>query len=153
MQQGLESGCADIQAFALRLLARREHGRRELYVKLTRKGFDPEAVDRVLDALASQGSLSDERYAHAFVRERLARGLGRDRIQAELMQRGVAEALIEAALEEQSDQEDGCERMEAVRRKKFGPEKPVGYKEQARQARFLQYRGFPMDQIRRLIFG
>ena len=137
----------------MRLLARREHGRRELYGKLTRKGFDPETVERVLDALASTGGLSDERYAQGFVRERLERGWGRDRIYAELMQRGIAETLAEAALEERSSREDGCERIEAVRRKKFGPDKPNDYKEQARQARFLQYRGFPMDQIRSLIFG
>lgn len=152
-EQGLESGFPDIQACALRLLARREHGRRELYGKLTRKGLNPEAVDRVLDALESAGSLSDERYAQGFVRERLERGWGRDRIYAELMQRGITETLAEAALEEQSGREDWRERMEAVRRKKFGPDKPGDYEQRARQARFLQYRGFPMDQIRSLIFG
>jgi regulatory protein len=34
-----------------------------------------------------------------------------------------------------------------VRHKKFGDGKPADYKERARQARFLQYRGFSGEQI------
>jgi SOS response regulatory protein OraA/RecX len=32
--------------------------------------------------------------------------------------------------------------------RRFGPQPPQNWPEQARQARFLQYRGFSMDQIR-----
>ena len=142
----------DLQAIALGLLARREHGRRELHGKLTQRGFAPEVVAPVLDALEAEGSLSDARYARAFVHGRLERGWGVDRIRAELIRRGVEETWIEAALEETADEDDGYERLEAARRKKFGPDKPKDYKERARQARFLQYRGFPMDHIRRALF-
>jgi regulatory protein len=34
-----------------------------------------------------------------------------------------------------------------IRLKKFGAERPVDFKEKARQMRFLQYRGFESDQI------
>ena len=36
----------------------------------------------------------------------------------------------------------------ASRIRKFGPEVPVDRRERAKQARFLQYRGFSSDQIR-----
>ncbi|HVJ29103.1 MAG TPA: RecX family transcriptional regulator [Gammaproteobacteria bacterium] len=35
-----------------------------------------------------------------------------------------------------------------MRAKRFGPELPRDYAERARQARFLQYRGFDSAQIR-----
>ena len=35
-----------------------------------------------------------------------------------------------------------------VRNRKFGPEPPPDWPEKARQARFLQYRGFSSDHIR-----
>jgi regulatory protein len=38
--------------------------------------------------------------------------------------------------------------IRAVRAKRFGPELPRDYAERARQARFLQYRGFDGAQIR-----
>jgi regulatory protein len=36
----------------------------------------------------------------------------------------------------------------AVRRKRFGAEPPRDFRERAKQARFLQYRGFTADQVR-----
>ena len=146
------SGLSDIQATALRLLARREHSRRELRTKLCRRGFDTQGVDHVLARLEADSSLSDTRYVHGFVRSRLERGLGTDRIRSELIHRGLPESLIEATLERETAEENEWERLEAVRGKKFGPEKPRTYQDKARQARFLQYRGFPMDRIRRLLF-
>ena len=149
---GRVCGLSDIQATALRLLARREHSRGELHAKLCRRGFDAHGVDRVLAGLEADGDLSDERYARGFVRNRLERGLGTNRIRSELTRRGLPESLIEVALGQETAGDDGWERLEAVRSKKFGPEKPHTYQDKARQARFLQYRGFPMDRIRRLIF-
>ena len=35
-----------------------------------------------------------------------------------------------------------------MRRKRFGAEVPRDYRERARQARFLEYRGFASSQIR-----
>jgi regulatory protein len=43
---------------------------------------------------------------------------------------------------------DWLETIRAVRRKRFGPDLPREYAERARQARFLQYRGFDSEQIR-----
>ena len=35
-----------------------------------------------------------------------------------------------------------------MRRKRFGADPPSDFRERARQARFLEYRGFSRDQIR-----
>jgi regulatory protein len=131
---------------ALALLARREHSRRELTRKLLRLGFADDVVTGALDGLEREGSLADARFTDSFVRSRIAKGQGPQRIRAELAQRGIvenaaADGLAAAAV-------DWLATIRAVRAKRFGPELPRDYAERARQARFLQYRGFDRAQIR-----
>ena len=76
---------------------------------------------------------------------RVERGWGPLAIERELRQRGLAGALVDAALEAFVDQ--WRERMDAARAKRFGGA-PTDPRERLRQARFLEYRGFPRDLIR-----
>jgi regulatory protein len=131
---------------ALDLLARREHSRRELTRKLDARGFPDEVIAPVLDDLERSGTLAEARFTESFVRSRVAKGQGPARIRAELAQRGVADADTEGALREADV--DWRATIRAVRRKRFGPELPRDYRERARQARFLEYRGFDSAQIR-----
>jgi len=134
---------------ALDLLARREHSRLELERKLRARGYGAEVVAASLDALQSSGALADSRFAESFVRVRAARGQGPVRIRMELGERGVdgAEAL---ALLAAADCDWG-ELARQARVKRFGAAPPRSYKERARQARFLQYRGFDAAQIDRAL--
>jgi regulatory protein len=131
---------------ALAFLARREHSRRELARKLAARGFPADVVGPVLDDLERSGSLADARFADNFVRSRIARGQGPQRIRAELAQRGVTNAGAGDGLA--AADVDWLATIRAVRAKRFGPELPRDYSERARQARFLQYRGFDSAQIR-----
>jgi regulatory protein len=70
------------------------------------------------------------------------------RIRRELQDRGVSEELVERAFE--ALDVDWSKAIAAVREKKFGRELPSDFKERSRQSRFLQYRGFSGEQIRRL---
>jgi regulatory protein len=129
---------------ALDLLARREHSRLELERKLRRAEHSPELVAGVLDELERDGLLSDGRFAESFVRARIAKGQGPNRIRMELIERGVAAAdeTIRAA---------GCDwnrLARDTRARRFRGGTPRDYKERARQARFLEYRGFTAEQIR-----
>ena len=131
---------------ALDLLARREHSRRELTRKLVARGFPDEVIAPTLDELERSGTLAEARFTESFVRSRVAKGQGPARIRAELAQRGVAGEEVDGALREA--QVDWRETIRAVRRKRFGPELPRDYRERARQARFLEYRGFGSAEIR-----
>jgi len=142
-------GIADAPACrrtALELLARREHSRRELTRKLGTRGFPAEVVGPVLDELEQSGALADARFTDVFVRSRLAKGQGPQRIRSELAERGIGDATADAVL--RGSEVDWLETIRAVRRKRFGPELPHEYAERAKQARFLQYRGFDSAQIR-----
>jgi regulatory protein len=135
-----------VEAAAMRLLARREHSRAELARKLRARGAPSELVEPALDALAGRRLQSDERYAETLVNSRVGRGQGPVRIRRELAEQGVAPAEIEAALEAAGADWAGLARE--VRRRRFGAGTPVDWRERARQARFLEYRGFTSEQIR-----
>ena len=132
---------------ALRHLARRDHSRAELARKLAPHGSAEEIGD-VLDRISELGLLSDDRFAEAWVRGKAAR-FGTSRLRSELARRGVARDTIEAAIATEAG-EDDAERARAVWRGKFGVP-PADAREWARQARFLQSRGFGTDVIRKIL--
>lgn len=134
---------------ALRLLAAREHSRAELVRKLGQRGHGNAVITSVLDDLAARGLQSDERFTEQYVALRSRKGYGPLRIRAELQERGIAPSCIESWL----DLRDPAwrERLRETARAKFGAHAPADRKEMARRARFLEYRGFPQDQIRRLL--
>lgn len=138
-----------IRLVAMNFLARRDYSRQELAAKLVAKfpELDNETgvLNTVLDKLVAEGLLCDARFAGAFLRSRVTRGQGPYRIRQELQQRGVSEEVIERAFAEES-----CDWFDLARRtaqKKFGAEPPTDYRESARRARFLRYRGFNADQV------
>jgi regulatory protein len=130
---------------AIRLLARREHTRAELARKLGGLGTREE-IDAVLADLEQNGLLSDARAAAAYVRGHAGR-LGAARLRQTLRTKGVAGELIEEQVAELPDE---LTRAREVWAKKFGTV-PADAREWARQARFLQSRGFATDVIRRLL--
>lgn len=167
----------EIRWKAMDLLARREHSRQELLVKLSRR-FPSETVvsESILDDLEMDGMLSDQRFAEAFVSSRKRRGYGPARIRRELMERGVHRDLIDQ--EVSSEAHDWYTVVEEVWSRRFGSkalqaehsvseddlesDRPVTSQERliesqkrqkriAKQIRFLQYRGFSSDHIQSIM--
>lgn len=96
----------------------------------------------------AEGLQCDLRFTEAFVHHRISRGYGPRRIARELKEKGVSDELRQEFIDERDPQ--WLERIVEVRELKFGSKVPEDYKEQARQSRFLQYRGFSSEQIHRL---
>jgi len=135
----------ELRSRAIKLLARREHTRAELAGKLAAHGTK-EDIASVLADLESSGLLSDARAASAYVRGHAAR-FGASRLRQSLRTKGVAGELIEAEVGELPAEID---RARAIWARKFGTA-PADAREWAKQARFLQSRGFASDVIRRLL--
>ena len=131
---------------ALRLLAAREHSRGELRRKLAVRCGEVPGLEEVLDALEREGLQSDDRYVEQYLRSRARKGFGPVRIRQELVQTGVSSELIRSHLDEAEDA--WWTLMAEVACRKFGEDPPKDYREAARRARFLEYRGFPPDQVR-----
>ncbi len=142
---------ARVRAKALDLLARREHSAGELRRKLQERGYDSTAVEAVLSSLEQEKLLSDGRFVQEFVASRLRRGSGPMKIREELRGRGVTGELVDQALA--GLKAGWSEGAAAARRKRFGAELPGDMQERARQARFLQQRGFTMEDIRKALKG
>ena len=134
---------------ALKILARREHSRRELQDKLLKKGCDAVLAAEVVKKLESEHLVSDDRFMESLIQARRNRGYGPLRIQKELQEKGVTAEAIERWLDVSG--REWLEDIRRVQRKKFGGKIPKNYTERARQARFLQYRGFTYDQIQQLL--
>lgn len=133
------------RSVALRLLARREHSRMELTLKLRQRKIEQGVIQRVLDDYEQEGWLSDERFADVYARQRMDLGYGPLRILAELQQRGIQrtpECLANVNAAEWS------ERALRIRERKFGIQDiRDDWPERSRQARFLSQRGYSGEQV------
>jgi len=141
--QAADAGAAGAAAVAL--LARRDFCSSELQSSLTAQGFESATVAGVIAELSERGFLNDGRYAQHYVSQHAERGQGPLRIRRELEQLGLDAALIQEALE---SSEDWARRAREVRIRRFGLPLPASWPQKAKQARFLQYRGFSNDHIR-----
>jgi len=138
---------------AVALLARRDFSSDDLERRLTVRGFTREAVAQALTELRSANALDDARYGQNLVARSTRRGQGPVRIRNELRRAGVAPELAEAAINPGQDGPDFARLARETRARKFGAKVPRDWKEKARQARFLQYRGFSTDHIRAALDG
>ncbi|MBF1802660.1 regulatory protein RecX [Alloalcanivorax profundimaris] len=134
---------ATLRQYAIKLLARRDHARSELALKMRRKFGDEAPLEAVLGWCEEHDFLDDRRFAGFFVRSRIERGQGPLRIRAELREKGVAEPLVAEALDETDC--DWFALAREVHGRRFR-QAPADRKEKAKQLRFLQSRGFDAEQ-------
>ena len=133
----------------MQYLARREHSRSELHDKLLKKGCAEALATETVKRLEQERLVSDDRFMESLIQARRSRGYGPLRIQKELQEKGVTAEAIERWLDVSG--REWLEDIRRVQRKKFGARLPKSYPERARQARFLQYRGFTYDQIQKVL--
>jgi regulatory protein len=117
--------------------------------KLLLRKHERQLVDEVLNLLEGQGYLSDQRFLEEYILVRRRKGFGPVRIRAELQERGIADAVISSALDE--DSQEWRDLMQQVAQRKFGDIPPSGSREQAKLARFLEQRGFSASSIGNLL--
>ena len=132
------------------LLARREHSFFELKSKLLKKDFEEEKIEKELNQLVEDKLLSDSRFTEAFISSRKDQGKGPLRIQSELKERGVDEALIGSHLVNVDENEWLKIAYDALE-KKLGKGKQVDYDKKLKFMRFLSNRGFKNFQVREAI--
>ena len=135
---------AEIYNKALDLLSRREHSRKELYLKLTKRFESKENINLTLDRLEENNLLSDSRFAEEYVQARRRKGFGPIKITVELQNRGVNESLIFNEIHRFDD-------WVSLARKSFKKKFPNGpssdLKELQKQKNFLVNKGFSFNEI------
>ena len=136
-----------IRKIAMDFLSRREHSRYELYKKISTHNFNKDLINQELDLLIRDGLLSDERFVEAFIHSRKKNGKGPLKISAELQQRGADESLINKYIEEIENSE-WLDSAKQVAEKKLGNNQQLDYDNQLKMMKFLNNRGFTIDQVK-----
>ena len=102
-------------------------------------------VAQLIDELRAEGAQSDARFAEQLARRRFQTGRGPLKLRAELLAHEIDAALIARVMGEYETQWAAL--AVEVRRRKFGEQAPTSFRDWAKQARFLQQRGFDASHI------
>lgn len=125
-------------------LARRDYSRYELEQRLQRKKIDPSLIENVMTVLLEEGWVNDVRYTENFIYFRRNLGYGPERISQELQIRGIAETIIEAAIDKKSPAWIQSAVKLWEKHFKYLPKTPQDW---LKQARFFSTRGYSEEFI------
>lgn len=143
---------------ATRILAMRDHSEAEFRRKIMQTAaraalrnkeqaeeIPAELLEQLVAWCYEHQWLDDVRFAQRFVVSRSRKGYGPQRIRMELTQKGIGRELAETALAEAEI--DWYAQAFDVAERKFGLPLPTEWKEKARVQRYLQAKGFFMEDI------
>ena len=129
---------------ALDLLSRREHSRKELYIKLTKRFDCKDEINLTLDQLEENNLLCDSRFTEEYVHSRRRKGFGPEKISMELEKKAVKDSLISSEIDKFNDW-DKLAKLSFKKRFPDGASK--NFKELQKQKNFLTNKGFSFYQI------
>lgn len=143
------------RALALRYVAYRDRTAAEVRRRL-HKTYSEEIADEVVGRLKESGLLDDRAFAEAFAERRFRQeGHGPVRVRADLLRKGVAPAVLEAALDTVFVEQDVlADRAVEVGRtwwERLSGE-PDPMKRKKKVCDYLVRRGYPFDLARRVVF-
>ena len=142
------------RSIALRLLARREYTESELFSNLGRKGVSADVAGEVIGELQCEGLQSDDRFTAEFVRQRLQKCQGPNKIRYDIRQRGIGDDLLTLYLP-QDDEVWLQHAIEALMKRSRSHavenDADAALAQRARDARFLTGRGYPHGIVRRAL--
>ncbi|HEV2412252.1 MAG TPA: regulatory protein RecX [Candidatus Saccharimonadales bacterium] len=135
-------------AHVLKFVLMRPHSVREIEQYLYRKKADLEVYQRLVDYLDEHGYLNDEKFAQAWVASRMqTKAVSKRRILSELRQKGVADDVAQAAVDE-----EGYDEMEALKEVIDKKRKLTRYKSDDKKfVAFLLRQGFGYDLVQRVL--
>ena len=133
---------SELRAFAYRLLGRRDYSLFELDRRIRQKWPGAEGVGELVQALAEENLVSDERFAESFTRSRIRRHQGPLKIRAALRAKGVPDPVVSVELDRHADQWTDLA-IEWLQRQHPGP---IDFKMKQKLYRRLLNRGFTHDQ-------
>lgn len=118
---------------------------REVRDYLWRKKADPDIGESIIQRLQARGYLGDAAFAKSWVRSRqLTKPISKRRLQAELIQKGVASELIEQAISGDSEYDE----LEALREIIAKKRKQSRYQDEQKLMQYLARQGFSYDVIK-----
>ena len=140
------------RAICLRQLAHAPRTRAQLAEAMARRGIPGDIADGVLDRFDEVGLIDDALFAAAWVRSRhTGRGLARRALAHELRGRGVADELVQDAVEQLGDEEELETARDLVARR-LGATKGLPVETRVRRlAGVLARKGYPSGLAMRVV--
>jgi len=138
---------------ACRMLAIREHSKKQIHDKLLKKGFTIPTIEYTLVYLVDENWLCESRFCSSYIRSKSSKGQGLMKIEMELRQQNISLLIIRAALIEESiNWQKICERTLLKKMTAFEPSENVPaeqkFNQRVKLEKFLSYRGFSSDEIK-----
>ena len=138
---------------AYALLRIRPRSEFEIRERLRTKGYDGALIDEIVTGLKGRGDIDDQKFADFWVNSRMhLNPVGDVVLRHELKAKGIAAAVIDAALEAKSKAYDEYELALAMAVERFERLKKLDrQKAMKRLYDFLLRRGFGYDTVRRIV--
>lgn len=133
---------------ALKILEYRTHSEREIYDKLKRAGAKSGDIENVLEFLREYNFVNDKDFALRYAKDlKNLKKLGKRRVKAELMKKGIPSELAENTLEEIEWEEEDI--LYPLIKKKLAGD--FEKKSIDRCVRYFIYKGYDFDDIKQSI--
>ena len=138
---------------ALRMLGGRELSERQVRQRLSRRGYDVEAIDAAIARLLQDGSINDERAARAMAHaETSFKKRGKLRVKQRLQAAGIAPSVAQRAIQDTFDNIDADALLASALQKRLrGRERIADDREFQRLYRYLVGQGFEADRVLALL--
>jgi regulatory protein len=134
------------------LCAQAEHCRQEMLDKMKRWGLDEGVKDRIISRLVKERFVDDERYARAFVKDKVRYNKwGRRKIQQALWMKRIDEHIQQQVLDEIEEREYLEVLRPLLKQKRKSVKAQNDYELNQKLIRFALGRGFTFDVIRQCI--
>lgn len=136
-----------LRSYAYAVLTRREYSKAEFTKKLLEYAVDENEVFELVEEFIESNYQSDARVADIVLRSQIRQGKGPQRIKQVLQKKEIDEYHILEDIKETN----WLEEVYNLKVKKFGIQVEKDPKLKAKQIRFLQYRGFDLDLILKVV--
>lgn len=132
--------------------AQAEHCEKEMRDKLKRWGIDESAQNRIIQRLRNERYIDDERYARAFVKDKIRYNKwGRRKVQQGLWQKHIDPEIQQRVLDEIDENEYLNVLHPLLRQKRKTTKAQNDYELNQKLVRFALGRGFTFDIIRQCL--
>lgn len=132
--------------------AQAEHCEQEMRDKMKRWGMAPEAQNRVVERLTKERYIDNERYAHAFVRDKVRYNKwGRRKVQQALWMKRIDDDIQQRVLDEIDDEEYLKVLVPLLKQKRKSIKAANDYELNQKLVRFALSRGFDYGIIRQCL--
>ena len=134
------------------LCAQAEHCEQEMRDKMRRWGLDETAQDKVVERLTKERYIDEERYARAFVKDKIRYNKwGRRKVQQALWMKHISDDIQQQVLDEIDEKEYLDVLRPLLKQKRKSVKAASDYEMNQKLVRFALGRGFTFDIIRQCL--